>query len=86
MNLDDEKRRLSAAWLNIVAAGLVSTGAVAPLVAQAAADAAGWRPLAMGVAVLTAGFVLHLVARALLGRERGGRPGEPPPPRRQDPG
>jgi hypothetical protein len=86
MNLDDEKRRLSAAWLNIVAAGLVSTGVVAPLVAQAAADASGWRPLAMGGAVLAGGFVLHLAARALLGRERGDRSGGPPPPRRRDPG
>ncbi len=84
MNLDDEKRRLSAAWLNIVAAGLVSTGVVAPLVAQAAADGSGWRPLALGGAVLGGGLVLHLAARALLGR--GSRPGEPPPPPRRDPG
>jgi hypothetical protein len=70
--LDDgtaqERRRLSAAWLNIVAAGVVSAGVMTPLAAVAVS---GWGErtayaLAVGGASLLIGCGLHLLARAVL--------------------
>jgi hypothetical protein len=37
----DERRKLTAAWLNILAAGTVSTGAVVQIAAVAAASVSG---------------------------------------------
>ena len=69
-NIAEERRRLSAAWLNIVAAGLVSAGIVHSLVWVAAE---GWgeraaRLLALGTGYVLGGFGLHLFARALIPR------------------
>ncbi len=66
--IGEERRRLSAAWLNIVAAGLVSAGAVHSL-AWVAAE--GWgeraaRLLALGAGYVLVGFGCHLFARALI--------------------
>ena len=66
-----ERRRLSAAWLNIVAAGVVSAGVMTPLTAVAIT---GWGErtayaLAVGGTSLLIGCGLHLLARAVL-RER----------------
>ncbi len=66
MNLGEERRRLSAAWLNTVAAGLVSSGDVAPAVSQIAHEQYQWQHLVLG-GVLVSGVILHLSARALLG-------------------
>jgi hypothetical protein len=66
-----ERRRLSAAWLNIVAAGVVSAGVMTPL-AEVAISGWGERTayaLAVGGASLLIGCSLHLLARAVL-RER----------------
>ena len=69
-NTAEERRRLSAAWLNIVAAGLVSAGIVHSLVWVAAE---GWgeraaRLLALGTGYVLGGFGLHLFARTLIPR------------------
>ena len=66
-----ERRRLSAAWLNIVAAGVVSAGVMTPL-AEVAISGWGERTsyaVAVGVASLLIGCGLHLLARAVI-RER----------------
>jgi hypothetical protein len=62
-NTAEERRRLSAAWLNIVAAGLVSAG-VAHSLFWVAAE--GWgeraaRLLALGTGYVLGGFGLHTV-------------------------
>ena len=64
----EERRRLSAAWLNIIAAGLVSAGVVQALVWLITE---GWgeramRLLVLGAGCLLAGFGVHLLARALI--------------------
>src|SRR4051794_40637823 len=73
----EERRRLSAAWLNVVAAGLVSAG-IGQSLAWVAADA--WddrvvRLLALGGGYVVAGISLHVLARALI----------PKPPARNGP-
>jgi hypothetical protein len=84
----DQERQLTSAWLNIVAAGLVSGG----VVTQAAAIAAGGS-VALGAAVaigcLGAGIGLHGAAltwakpRGGAGRETGPA-GRSPPASRTD--
>jgi hypothetical protein len=66
--ISQERRRLSAAWLNIVAAGVVSAGIMTAL-AEVAVSGWGERTayaLAVGGASLLVGCGLHLLARALL--------------------
>ena len=63
-----ERRRLSAAWLNIVAAGVVSAGMMTPLTAVAFS---GWgertsSAVAVGGAAFLLGCGLHLLARAVI--------------------
>jgi hypothetical protein len=75
----EERRRLSAAWLNIVAAGLVSAGLVHGL-GQLAAE--GWGERSARLLVLSAGYALaglgfHLFARVLIPK---------PPPHESLPG
>jgi hypothetical protein len=64
----EERRRLSAAWLNVVAAGLVSAGVVHGF-AWVAAE--GWddrivRLVALGAGYVLAGIGFHVLARALI--------------------
>ena len=75
-----ERRRFTAAWLNIVSGGLISAGAVSPLAAAATLGAAD---AALRIACLGAGFVLvavglHILARGLIGADA------PAPPRDDD--
>jgi hypothetical protein len=70
-NTAEERRRLSAAWLNIVAAGLVSAGVAHSLVWVAAE---GWGERArspsctFGIGYVLGGFGLHLFARTPIPR------------------
>ena len=66
---NDERQRLTAAWLNIVAAGVISTGSLTQLIAVSVGDRAGASAapsIAGALASLGAGIALHLVARALI--------------------
>ncbi len=63
-----ERRRLTAAWLNIMAAGLVSTGAL-PLVTAVALNGLGHRAEAtapLAVMALVLGTLIHLAGRFLI--------------------
>jgi hypothetical protein len=64
----EERQRLSASWLNIVAAGVITAGSVAPLalLASAGPDRDARVLLAFCVACLLAGVGLHLGARLLI--------------------
>ena len=64
----EERRRLSAAWLNILAAGVVTAGSVAPLTVLigGAWTEATKRLAALCLACLLLGIGLHLVARFLI--------------------
>jgi hypothetical protein len=68
MDVREERRRLTAAWLNIVAAGVISAGAVAPMIAAAVDGTSeqNLRSLALGLASLVCGLGLHAGARALI--------------------
>jgi multisubunit Na+/H+ antiporter MnhG subunit len=74
--VENERWKLTAAWLNTMAAGTVIAGAVTPLVALAYGLRADTEPLATGLVVLltfiwiSAGIGLHFTARAILGRLR----------------
>ena len=67
---EEERRRLTAAWLNIIAAGLVSAGLLQALIWLVTE---GWgeramRLLVLGAGCLLAGFGVHLIARAFIPR------------------
>jgi hypothetical protein len=66
----EERRRLTAAWLNILAAGVISAGAVAPVVSTMMAHVSGQVCWAVGIAAfwLVCGLGLHLAGRAVLGQ------------------
>ena len=66
MNVDDERRRLSATWVNFIAAAFVSGGAIAPIAVSSASLQLRWQHLAIGGVSLLAGVLTHLVARAVL--------------------
>ena len=75
----EERQRLSATWLNILAAGVITAGSVAPLASLAGA---GWAQSASHLLAFCAGCVLlgiglHLAARLLIRRcpapDRAGR-------------
>lgn len=73
--LDDEARRLTASWLNIVAASAVSIGGLTPfatlLVAGQQGREVGGGRLAATVGIFfVVGLLLHLIARAALPRPR----------------
>jgi hypothetical protein len=67
----EEARRLTANWLNIMAAGVISVGVFAPLATLLLDSSSGWS--AHSVAGVSLGFLalgtgLHLSARALMFR------------------
>ena len=67
-----ERRRLTAAWLNIVAAGLVSAGAL-PLLTAVTLEGWGSRAAALGALALLAlalGALVHLIGRLLIPGKR----------------
>lgn len=70
MNLPEERRKLTATWLNSVASGAIVTGFVAPTIAIAlnmGASPPGLPVMALSLAWLVAGCVLHWLARRVLG-------------------
>jgi hypothetical protein len=72
-----EGRRLTAAWLNIMAAGIVSAGTI-PLLMTLALDAWGSRARALLLLPCFAfalGMALHLVARIVVREKTCARPG-----------
>lgn len=67
----NERLKLTATFLNGLAVAAVAAGGIAPLAAltYGISGAAAGRTVALvGVAWLAGGVVLHLLARALLGR------------------
>ena len=69
----NERVKLTANWLNALAAGIVVTGAIAPLVAALYGVPGPAQASPASITVLTlvwvaAGIALHLSARRLLGR------------------
>lgn len=72
--IEEETRRLTAGWLNIVAASVISIGAVAPLAAMVLCSFGGTSgPPSVAIAAVCLSFLalgigLHLGARALLSR------------------
>jgi hypothetical protein len=72
--IQEEQRRLTAAWLNIVAAGVISAGAVAPIVTVLIAQISGQVSWAIALAAFSifCGVGLHLAGRAVLGSSQQG--------------
>jgi hypothetical protein len=73
--IQEEQRRLTAAWLNILAAGVISAGAVAPMVTVLIAQVSGQVSWAIAVAAFSifGGVGLHLAGRAVLCSSKQGR-------------
>jgi hypothetical protein len=72
-----EARRLTAAWLNIMAAGLVSAGLIPVLTAFAVE---GWSERARSLALLpafalSAGTALHMIGRLILRQKQSAKTG-----------
>lgn len=68
MNLPEERRKLTATWLNAVASGAIVTSFIAPTIAVTLNLATLARPLILvSVAWLAVGCGLHPVARRVLG-------------------
>lgn len=70
MNVSEERRKLSAAWLNAIASGAIVTGFIAPTIAvtlNLANVALGWPLILMSLAWLAIGCALHWLARRVLG-------------------
>ena len=80
-NIAEERRRLSAAWLNILAAGVITAGSVAPLPVLVGGpwNQATNRLLALCLACFLIGVGLHWAARLLLRRSACSPPAANPP-------
>ncbi len=68
---ENEQRKLSANWLNIVSAGIMVTGAIVPLLSMFYQDhtMAGltlMKTLLGSIGLAVASVILHLLARASL--------------------
>lgn len=72
VDVNQERRRLSATWLNTIASGVVSAGTCGSLLAYSFGTrpgVTGLQVLAIAAASILTGLVLHLAARAILGQE-----------------
>lgn len=70
---NEERRKLTASWLNIVAASVISTGSVAQLLIGASSSQTGTgmgRTLVTAAICLVVGVTLHALARLLVGSDR----------------
>ena len=68
---DKELRRLSATWLNTIAAGIVTAGSCGSLIAYSLGPRpgiTGFQVLTVSIATLVTGAALHCLARALLNK------------------
>lgn len=66
---DDERRKLTATWLNSIASGAIVTGFIAPTIAvtlNVANLALGWPAVLVSLAWLAIGCVLHVLARRVV--------------------
>jgi hypothetical protein len=74
VNVQNERTRLTATWVNNVAAATVAAGTISPLAALAygfmGAHRAAWIVAALSGAWILAGAGLHAIARAILGSLR----------------
>lgn len=73
--IQNKRTKLTANWLNALAAGVIVTGVVAPSIVLLFQIASGafdhlWLILTASSVWLSMGFALHSVARAILGRLR----------------
>jgi high-affinity Fe2+/Pb2+ permease len=69
MDWDEERRRLSANWLNTIASGVVTAGTCGSFLAfsfGASSSATAFRVIGVWIGALAAGLILHLAARAVL--------------------
>ncbi|MEX6509221.1 hypothetical protein [Jiella sp. M17.18] len=68
----NERSRLTATWLNVVAAGVITTGVVSPLMTGilSGSPVPLWLLLAASSACLSLGVLLHVIARGMVGRLR----------------
>ncbi|WP_407529036.1 hypothetical protein [Methylobacterium oryzisoli] len=67
--VNQERRRLSAIWLNTIASGVVSAGTCGSLLAYSFGShpgVTGLQALAISLASIVTGGLIHVVARALL--------------------
>jgi hypothetical protein len=70
----DEQQKLTAAWLNILAAGTVSTGGVVQIAAVLSGERVGSAAVhsaITAVVCLASGLMLHLLARWLVSPASG---------------
>jgi hypothetical protein len=70
MNVAEERRKLTATWLNAIASGAIVTGFIAPTIAVAlnvSNLALGFPVVLVSLAWLGVGCTLHLIARRVLG-------------------
>ena len=73
MNIPEERRKLTATWLNSIGSGAIVTGFIAPTVATAlnlGTTPPGAAVILVSLAWLTAGCALHWLARRALGGRR----------------
>jgi hypothetical protein len=76
--LNDEQRKLTVSWLNILAAGIVSTGVVTQILAVASTArlaTSASHGLVTALVCLLLGITLHGVALTLVRSGRGERRG-----------
>lgn len=69
MNWDEERRRLSANWLNTIASGVVTAGTCGSFLAfffGTNSGATAVRVIGVWIGALVAGLIIHLAARAVL--------------------
>jgi hypothetical protein len=70
----NEQTKLTATWINTLAAAFIAAGAVAPVAAVlyglTALPIAPGRLIALALACLALGFGIHIIARAQLGSLR----------------
>ncbi|GJD57500.1 hypothetical protein MTDSW087_01332 [Methylobacterium dankookense] len=74
--MNQERRRLSATWLNTIASGVVSAGTCGSLLAYSFGTrpgVTGLQVLAIVAASILTGLLLHLAARGILGQEERDR-------------
>lgn len=71
MNLvHNERTKLSATWLNSIAAAAVAVGGIGPTIAAAVGTISLGLAAVLVPAWIIGGVGLHLIARAILGRLR----------------
>ena len=76
MDWDEERRRLSANWLNTIASGVVTAGTCGSFLAFSLGSnstATAVKVVGIWIGALVAGLILHMAARAVLPPNERGR-------------